>query len=118
MRSYIKILGPPMLKSIRALERIAVDMPEVCIMDTVIVRDMPRSLAKDVGGYFTEAGIRVPVERCESIISKHGESLGKYDFFFEWSKPPTTDKLNTLIERIDEALTPLGCRYTITSKRR
>ena len=51
MKSYIKILGPPLLESIRALESIAVDMPEVCIMDLILIRDMPRYLAKDIGGY-------------------------------------------------------------------
>ena len=37
MKSFIKIYGPPVLKAIRELERIAIDMPEVCIIDTVIV---------------------------------------------------------------------------------
>ena len=36
MISYIKIYGPPLLKAIKALEKIAVDMPEVCIMDNQI----------------------------------------------------------------------------------
>jgi hypothetical protein len=36
MKSYVRIYGPPLLKAIRALEKIAVNMPEVCIMDTMI----------------------------------------------------------------------------------
>ena len=36
MKSYIKIYGPPVLKAIKALETIAVDMPEVCIWNTII----------------------------------------------------------------------------------
>ena len=118
LKSYIKIFGPPLLGSIRALERIAVDMPEVCIMDSILIRDVPRHLAKDIGGYFSDAGIRIPTERCESIISKSGESLGEYDFFFEWSKKPDAEQLNDLIVKIDEALAPLGSRYTITTKPR
>ncbi len=42
MKSYIRIYGPPLLKAIRALEKIAVNMPEVCIMDTMIESSMPQ----------------------------------------------------------------------------
>jgi hypothetical protein len=118
MKSYIKIYGPPVMKSIRALEKLAVDMPEVCIMDSVLIRDLPKYLASDIGGYFSSAGIHVPTERCESIISKSGESLGEYDFFFEWQGKPISAQIDDLIERIDEALTPLGSSYTITTKPR
>jgi 5,10-methylenetetrahydrofolate reductase len=52
------------------------------------------------------------------VISNKGERLGEYDFFFEWFKPPTTDQVEALIEKIDETLEPLGVRYTITTKRR
>ena len=116
MRSYIKIFGPHVLKAIRTLERIAVDMPDVCIMDTIILRDIPRSLARDIGGYFDSGGITVPVERCKNIISNSGEMLGEYDFFFEWFEKPGLEQLYNLIERLDEELAPLGCYYTITTK--
>ena len=46
MRSYIKIYGPPIVEAIRELERIAIDMPEVCIMDYVIAHDISKSIAK------------------------------------------------------------------------
>ena len=118
MKSYIKIYGPPVLKSIRVLEKLAVKMPEICIIDSVLIRDLPKNLASDIGGYFSSAGIHVPVERCESIISKSGESLGEYDFFFEWSKKPSSAQFNDLIEKIDDALAPLGSGYTITTKPR
>ncbi len=32
MRSFIKVMGPPLLKAVREL-KIAVDMPQVCVMD-------------------------------------------------------------------------------------
>ncbi len=57
------------------------------------------------------------MERCGKIISKSGEMLGDYDFFFEWFKNPSQAEINQLIEKIDEALSPLGCSYTITTKR-
>lgn len=85
-------------------------------MDSVIVREILKGLARDVGGYFSSAGVTIPVERCESIISEFGESLGDYDFFFEWQELPSPDQLQGLVEKIDEALVPLGCFYTITSK--
>lgn len=129
MRSYIKIYGPPILEAIKELEKLAVDMPEVCIMDYVIARDLSPRIAEELGrptvqpeggsvpGFFMQrTGVVVPIKRCHSIISRHGQKLGEYDFFFEWYKEPETNQLNELIRRIDEALKPLGCLYTITTK--
>jgi hypothetical protein len=129
MRSYIKIYGPPILEAIRELEKLAVDMPEVCIMDYVIARDLSPEIAKDIGGttiqssggsvpgFFMErTGVVLPVERHHNIISKHGQKLGIYDFFFEWYEKPEMSQLIELIRKIDDALKPLGCLYTITTK--
>jgi len=129
MRSYIKIYGPPVLEAIKELEKLAIDMPEVCIMDYVIAHDISPSIAKEldaskvsaeggsVPGFFMQrTGIVLPVKRCHNIISKHGQKLGEYDFFFEWFEEPETNQLNELIRKIDEALKPLGCLYTITTK--
>ena len=130
MKSFIKILGPPVLMAIKELEKVAVDMPQVCIMDTTFLRDVPYSLARDVGGRITERntrvnwignyykshGVSITHERCENIISNSAESLGEYDFFFEWLKEPSSDQLNELLIKIDEALEPLGCFYKIVTK--
>ena len=129
MRSYIKIYGPPVLEAIKTLEKIAINMPDVCIMDYVIAHDISKSIAQEldfgnvpaeggsVPGFFMQrTGVVLPVERCHSIISKHGQKLGEYDFFFEWFKEPEGAQLNDLISKIDEALKPLGCMYTITTK--
>jgi len=118
LRSYIKVYGPPVLEAIRVLERIAVEMPEVCMMDTVILKGVPRNLARDIGGYFSEQGVEVPLERCKSILSDARESLGEYDFFFEWRASPSVEQFHGLIEEMDGALTPLGCYYTVTTKPR
>ena len=56
-------------------------------------------------------------ERCDNLISKSGESVGEYDFYFEWFKEPTLDELNKLIGKIDEVLAAVGSRYTIMSKK-
>ncbi|MCK4582565.1 hypothetical protein KAU18_04550, partial [Candidatus Bathyarchaeota archaeon] len=55
-------------------------------------------------------------ERCSNIISKSGESLGEYDFFFEWFTKPTMAQVEDLIEKIDTLLEPLGVKYTLTTK--
>ncbi len=135
MRTYIKIYGPPFVKAIKALEKLAVDMPEVCILDTFMVQGLPASLARDVGatpmqrsatpptgqfgnwamGYFRSSQIPISMERCSSIISESGQSLGDHDFYFEWREEPNSEEINILIERIDEAFKPLGCHYTITT---
>lgn len=119
--SFIKIYGPPVLKAIRELGKIAVDMPEVCIMDTVIASTTSDSMIYSTpefsSGYFSNFYQGdIEVERCSNIISKSGQKLGEYDFFFEWFTDPTMDQINNLLEKIDETLTPLGCKYTITTK--
>lgn len=118
MRSYIKIYGPPVLKAIKELERIAIDIPQVCIMDTIIETIPFPVTSEDAYDYFNPIiGDKISKERCSKIISKFGESLGDYDFFFEWFKDPTQAEINDLIAKIDMALALLGCRYTITTKR-
>ncbi|MFP3951424.1 MAG: hypothetical protein ACLFVP_04710 [Candidatus Bathyarchaeia archaeon] len=120
IRSYIKIYGPPVLAAINGLEKLATDMPEVCIMDTIIYGTPNWSEVyanpSEVQDYFNRLPGGVAYERCDSIISEKGEMLGEYDFFFEWFKEPTMDELNEMIKNIDEVLTPLGCKYTITTK--
>ena len=129
MKSFIKIIGPPYLDAIKELEGIAIDMPQVCIMDTVISQQIPLYLARDlggrvestsrataVGGYMRSQGFTISEERCKSIISSSGEQLGEFDFFFEWTKKPTIEHLKDLIQKIDKAFEPLGCHYSITTK--
>ena len=119
MRSFIKIYGPPLLKAIKALEKIAIDVPKVCMMNTRISDAIPSSIdfreTESVMSYFQPLG-DITITRCESIISKSGESLGEYDFYYEWFKNPTRDELHFFIEKIDETLTQVGVRYTITTK--
>ncbi len=127
MRSYIKIYGPPVYEAIQALKKLAIDMPEVCVMDPLMLATLrqvghvsPISGASDadveiVRNLFTDVG-DVPIERCSNLISKSGEKLGDYDFFYEWFRDPKMDQLNSLLRQIDKALAGVGCRYTITTK--
>lgn len=129
MISYVKIYGPPLLKALKALERVAVDMPEVCIMDTNIQAavGIPRGPGLSFGATDTVFDTPDSVisffgvddiseERCSNIISKSGERLGEYDFFFEWFTKPTVAQVEDLIEKIDEVLESLGVNYTLTTK--
>jgi len=103
------------MKAIKALEKIAIDMPEVCIMDTFIAVQQPRFDTEEaITEYFSPIG-EITRERCGTIISESGETVGEYDFFFEWFTEPNQDQFNMLIERVDDALSPLGCKYTITT---
>lgn len=137
MISYIKILGPPVKKALVELEKVAVHLPKVCIMDSHFSPDIPYSTARDfgessrvgyqglqrnmdlnwIGSYYNRMGVQITGERCESIISKSDVKLGDYDFFFEWYEKPSMKQMTEFIEKIDEALAPLGCYYTITTKK-
>ena len=113
MRSYIKVYGPPTLKALKALEALAINYPRVCIMDTVISTGLSTfKKPEEVANFFGD----ITIQRCRDIISEGVESLGEYDFFFEWFDDPTMDHLNDLIEKVDGVLKPLKCRYTITTK--
>ena len=129
MRSYIKIYGPPVYDALKSLEKLAIDVPQVCTMDPLI----QQLYVDDVGGwsgpesgpstsdakameYFVPLKRNIGPERCGKIISKYEEKLGGSNFFFEWFKNPTMDELNDLIKMIDKSLAQLGCKYTITSK--
>ena len=118
MRSYIKIYGPSILDALKALKKVAIDMPEVCIMDIqieVAAGTNPLDDETAIQQYFVNQDIGVlPTERCGTIISKSGQRVGEYDFYFEWFDPkgPSPAMLNDLIRQIDAALAPTGCKYT------
>ncbi len=59
-----------------------------------------------------------PLKASEKIrlISQSSQTLGDYDFFFEWSKDPTLTQILELIEKLDAAISKCRCRYTITTK--
>ena len=133
MKSYIKLYGPPLATALKALRKLAIDFPEVCVMDSALQSELglgslrgpggiagaggqgPSNSVDMVMGYFGGPE-EISEERCNTIISKSGESVGKYDFYYEWFNKPTVAQIEELIGKIDEALAPTGVRYTITSK--
>lgn len=118
MRSYIKIYGPPVYDALKELEKIAIQMPQVTMMNTIIEFEPSFMHGEEPLDYFsTFSGVEVTKESVKKIISRSGARVGEYDFYFEWAKNPTMKDLNELIKRIDKALKPLGCKYTITTIR-
>ena len=125
-RSYVKIYGPPVLSSLRALEKVALEMSKKTTMKyySVMVPSAPYAPA-DASAYGNVmrdyvagilADVEMPAEEKVKLISKSGDTLGEYDFFFEWGEEPTMQQVQELIGKIDEALADCGCRYTMTTK--
>ncbi|MFX1297752.1 MAG: hypothetical protein ACFFD2_23255 [Promethearchaeota archaeon] len=86
LSSKIKIYGPPIDKAVTALQKLAEKLPNI------------------QNGHIA------------SGIIPSGETLmGDFDFVFHWLKKPNEKQLRKLINRIDEALKDLDCRYTITT---
>ena len=119
MKSYVKIYGPPLLKALEALERVADQMPEIPFHYHYVM-GVIRVGKSDVAPTRQEEKLRGIGERYvaknKTLVSKSGYTLGENDYFFEWAKDPSPQQMRALIGRIDEALAPLGCRYTITTK--
>ena len=116
MKSYVKILGPPLLEAIKALDKIAVEMEGISVMNPLIQLAPYDTMTSDETRVYFDAVGTVKPSRYDSIISKSGESLGEYDYYFEWFQRPRMKDLEVLLEKIDEALKPLGCLYAITTK--
>lgn len=119
MKSYIKIYGPPILKALDELEKVASEMPEISFYYHYILGFIPvgRSSYAPSGGVEEPLGVGEKYEaKSMTLVSKSGYTLGDYDFFFEWAEEPNGEQLRHLIEKIENALTPLGCKYTITTK--
>jgi len=120
-KTYVRIYGPPLLKAIRALEGVAVDMSKVtgvkfshrCVPYPTRMQTDDRSW----DNYLIK--LKETYEDCyepQQIISEGSMTLGEFDFVFEWVDKPSMGKIQDLIDKIDDSLTPLGVRYTLTTK--
>ena len=135
MRNYIKMTNHPNKKTgIQALEKLAIDTPEVCIMDPLILPSLAdlglRSKGGEISGTPTNETIslnakivdyfrqykEIDPKRCANILSKDTRQLGDYDFMFEWHIEPSEGEVQNLYENIKQVLVPLGIDYTITTK--
>jgi hypothetical protein len=106
------------MKSIHALEKVALEMPECSIWHYAIPPEVAYSPATNDSfqAYLSTFPIGISKERVHKMISKSGQTLGEYDFFFEWHEDPTWEQLKTLIEKIDTVLKDTGCLYRIVTK--
>lgn len=126
-RSYVKLYGPPLLKGLKALEKVAIEMSETVEMIIRFYDVALPTLSYDI--YLEDPDLKVEelsnillpevpleVEEKVRLISRASDALGNYDFFFEWGREPTKEQVLELIEKIDKALAKCGCKYTIITK--
>ncbi|MHA2233377.1 MAG: hypothetical protein ACXAB4_12915 [Candidatus Hodarchaeales archaeon] len=57
-------------------------------------------------------------EMAHGDILEGETTIGLFDYAFVWNMSPRTDQIRKVIRTIDEAITPTGARYTITTKSR
>ena len=116
MKTFLKLEGP-VNDGVKALEKLALETPEVCIMDTYIQSEAPMfNTQTGIMDYFEATGEAME-KRCSNIISKSMIDMKGYDFVFDWFKEPTKDQMDMIMKKIDDALKPLGVKYTYTTKK-
>ncbi len=135
MNTYVKLDGKLKKEAIETLRKLAIKMPKVCVMDTILQEDLGLDAAlgegpgglPGAGGSGTQGSVEMVMnyfggpnmiskERCQSIISKSGADLGEYDFIYEWMGKPSSSQVTILEEDIAKSLKPLKIKYTVTSK--
>lgn len=99
MKSCLKLYGPKIADALSALEEMVEEIREDTTMSRIVVT--------------TDPSIDLMTEQ---MINDGAQTLGEYDFAVEWRVAPAPRNLRKLIRKIDQVLTPTGCRYTITSK--
>ncbi len=119
VRSYIKIYGPPILEAIKALEAVAVEMSKATSVK-FSHKCLPypqQGNTRDWNSYVNNMK-RTYVDCYEPVrlISEAHQQLGEHDFFYEWEEEPKMKQIEELLGKTDEALSGLGCYYTITTK--
>ncbi|MBD3172738.1 hypothetical protein GF326_09725 [Candidatus Bathyarchaeota archaeon] len=137
MNTFVKIEGEPKKEAIEALRKVAVDVPEICIMDANLEEDLgvdmgvahahgPKGVT-GAGGRGQVSSIEMVMnyfggpseiteERCQNIISDGDIDLGEYDFVFEWADKPEPAQRTMLEEKIAKTLKPLDVEYTVEHK--
>ena len=121
VKSYIRIYGPPLLKAIKVLEGVAVDMSnktEVKFSHKCV--PYPTRLQSDKNDWNTYIkNMQKTYKDCyepEKILSDASMTLGDYDFVFEWTSKPSIAKIEDLIAVVDTALAEVGVLYTMTTE--
>lgn len=116
MRTFIK-LESQVNEGLKVLEKLALEMPEVCIMDTYIQSEAPIfNTQTGVMNYFAAEGETME-KRCATIISKSGIKLTGYDFVYEWFVEPSKTQYEMVMNKIKDILTPMGIKYKVMTKK-
>lgn len=126
MRTYVKIEGKEVEPVVQKLAKLAVDSPEICVMDVNILDEYSRGISSRSGesgvdrlwaqNYF-DFGDDILDKECARIISKSVGDLGDANIYFEWLTPPNDEELRSLRSKIDGVLKPLGYKYTVTNRK-
>ena len=121
VKSYVRIYGPPLLKAIKVLESVAVDMSnktEVKFSHKCV--PYPTRLQSDRNDWNAYLkNMQKTYKDCyepEKIISDASMTLGDYDFVFEWTSKPSITQIEDLIAAVDTALADVGVLYTLTTE--
>jgi hypothetical protein len=121
-KTYVRIYGPPLMKAIRVLEGVAVEMSKATEVKfshkCVPYPTRMQSDKNDWNNYLknlsnTYKDCYEPVK----IISDASMTLGEYDFVYEWVSMPSMKRVQDLIEKIDAALADVGVLYTLKTEK-
>ena len=135
VKSVIQLFGPNIASAIRSLKEIANTSPIVTNIDDVYTTastlfvciptlyvDYPdpnrkrfTDYGEDLAQYLDSVDVGRPIAKTR-LITKTSAKWGNSSFSFEWSRRPTKEEILDLIAQIDDALSPTGCRYTITTQ--
>ncbi len=134
MRTYVKIEGKDVEKTVQQLAKLAVDLPNVCVWAVNMLRDswkpgmgnIPQyvgggNIYKDapdmaeMGSYFGMDENEF-AKHCDRIISKTGTDLEGASIYYEWAEKPDREQLAKLEQRIADVIKPTKMKYTITNK--
>lgn len=120
-KSYVRVYGPPLLKAIRVLEGVAVELSNKTEIKfshkCVPYPTRMQSDKNDWNAYLRN--MQKTYRDCyepEKIISDASMTLGDYDFVFEWTSKPSIVQVEDLITRVDKALSNVGVLYTLTTE--
>jgi hypothetical protein len=121
VKSYVRIYGPPLLKAIKTLEGVAVEMSnKTQVKFSHKCVPYPTRLQSDRNDWNAYLkNMQKTYKDCyepEKIISDASMTLGDYDFVFEWTSKPSIVQVEDLIAKVDVALADVGVMYTLTTE--
>jgi hypothetical protein len=117
LTTYVKLSCKEDIEAgVKALERLAIDEPTVCIMDVFIMK-APNKLEsqEEVRDYF-EPQTYISPERCANIVSNRVEIWGNMISILSGWRSLRIDKVRCWKNGVREKLTSIGYRVEIHTK--